>query len=112
MRGFAFSVDMLYGVIVVVLLFSILTNAIQPAAVSQNVFLFIQAKDAAMDWFYRTPVADSALLSQCPSDDGLPSTFLKPCACDSAFRPAVTTSLLDPSDPSSWVTQTVCVVAP
>lgn len=109
MRGFAFSVDMLYGTLIVVLLFSILIHAAKPVEIPQQSLLQIQAKDAVLVWFYSTPNQYNNppnILTACPLNN------TKPCACDTGFRPRVTTSILNPSLSGSWVSQQVCVVSP
>ncbi len=99
-RGFIFTVDMIFGALVVVLLVSILLNSSRPPIPLTQTFLQIQAKDASMAWFYGAP----------PSDPSNP--FDKPTACDFAFRPNVTTVPLDPSSALSWIYQQNCVVLP
>ena len=110
MRGFAFTVDMLFGALVVILLFSILIHAAKPTNVPQQALLQIQAKDAVMVWFYSTPDAytfpPSGYRLSCPS------VGVSSCACDTAFRPNVTTSYQDPTISTSWIVQQVCVVTP
>lgn len=105
MRGFIFTIDMVYGAIIVILLFSLLVHASKPSFAPQQQILQIQAKDAVVEWFYSSPDADGALPSTCGS-------LFKPCACDIGFRPRVTTVPLDPFVPSDWVEQMVCVGSP
>ncbi len=100
-RGFVFSVDMVYGAIVVVLLFSLLIHASKPMYSPAQQLLQIQAKDAVVAWFYGGPDGSSSC-----------SASLKSCACDIGFRPLVTTTPLDPTDQFDWAVQTVCVESP
>jgi|GEM_PF-6775309 len=110
MRGFVFTVDMLYGALVVVLLFSILINTQSSSYTLQVALLQIQAKDRVMEWFYSTPDAYAVYP---PGLSGLcDAAGDKLCSCDTAFRPMVTTAELNPSLPGSWVRQTICVVSP
>jgi len=106
MRGFVFSIDMLYGAAIIVLFFSILVSVPTSVTIPQHQMLQLQAKDAAMAWFYSSPGPDPLLVDDCPSSG---DQF---CACDVAFRPNVTTSPLDYSASSDWSVQTVCVVSP
>ncbi len=101
MRGFVFTIDMVYGAIAIVLLFSILIHANQPSFSPQHQILQIQAKDAVMNWFY----------GGVPGSDKCPAVS-SACACDTGFRPRVTSDPLSPSLPSSWVQKEVCVGAP
>lgn len=112
MRGFVFTIDMLYGALVVVMLFSILLNASKPAEIPTQALLQMQAKDAVMNWFYSTPDADPSLVSQCPVITSATPSPAPSCACDIGFRPKVTTTFSPPNAGSSWVSQTVCVVSP
>ena len=110
MRGFAFTVDMLYGALVVLLLFSILINTQSNSYAPQMTLLQIQAKGRVMEWFYSTPdryvTYPPGLAGSCPSSGD------KLCSCDLAFRPRVTTTFSPPNNAGSWVSQTICVVSP
>lgn len=98
MKGFAFTIDMVLGILVVVLLASILVRTATPTEAGPNVWLQIKAKDAAMSWFYGAPASTPT------------NPLNKPFACDVAYRPLVTTTPLDPAQPSSWSSQSNCVV--
>mgnify|MGYP001561774019 FL=1 len=99
MRGFVFSIDVVMGVIAVILMLLFLSQSIQPVTPNPHVMLQLQAKDAALAWFY------GALYVP-------PDTTNKSYACDIAFRPVVGTVPLDPALGSSWVSQETCVVSP
>lgn len=101
MRGFVFTIDMVYGAIAIVLLFSILIHSNQPSFSPQYQLLQIQAKDAVMNWFYGGAPGANA----CPAVSSA-------CACDTGFRPRVTSDPLLPNVNNSWVSQQVCVGAP
>lgn len=106
MRGFVFSIDMLYGAAIIVFFFAILSSVPTSVSIPQHQMLQLQAKDAALAWFYSSPDPDPLLMDACPlSGDQF-------CACDTAFRPRVTTNPLSYSTLSDWSVQTVCVVSP
>lgn len=102
-RGFVFSLDVVMGGIAVILMLLFLAHSIQPTSPNSHVLLQVQAKDAALAWFYSSPTST-----------GDPSPPLnKQYACDTAFRMHVTTEPIDiPFDSADWVVQKVCVVAP
>lgn len=103
MRGFAFSIDMVFGALLVILLVSLFSQTLHPSIVDSYTPLQIRAKDAAMEWFYSHP--DAQINPSIP-----PGT---PHACSIGFRPRVdSTAVLSPSDSSDWVFQTECVTAP
>ncbi len=101
MRGFIFTIDMVYGAVVVILLFSLMIHASKPPFFPQQQLLQIQAKDQVLAWFYGAAPG----LDQCGAS-------FKACACDTGFRPAVTTAPLSPNALGSWVSRTVCVESP
>ena len=91
---------MVFGILFVVLLFSLYAHVVTPSPDYAPVLRALAAKDEAMAWFYGASV----------STESIPANV--PFACDVGFRPQVTAVPLDPSDDASWISQTLCVGAP
>ena len=103
MRGFVFSIDVVFGAIAVILMLFFLSQSVQPVTPNPHVLLQLQAKDAALAWFYSSPTSTPPPI--------IPAG--KQYACDTAFRMSVTPDFMDTSfSPTDWVVQKVCVVSP
>ena len=100
MRGFVFTLEMMYGVLVVAFFFTIVVSIIQPQETLSFSSLQIRAKDATMEWFftgnYTNPLTP-------------PNVEF---ACDLGFRPVVTTAMQDPLLTDNWSSKVNCVVRP
>ncbi len=96
MRGFVFSIDMALAATGVVLLFLILVQSVNSPMDSRALGPLL-AQDATMGWIFSSPSSSSPPL---PSSDEY--------YCDTGFRPRVTVELLDPLDPTDWVSQSNC----
>ena len=100
MRGFVFSLDMALAAVGVLLLLSILIQGVDFPTPSGQTMGRIVAKDATLAWLYtNTP---SALPTPAPSQ----------YACDTGFRPQISTAPLNPNVSTDWVIQENCVVIP
>ncbi|MDP2666991.1 MAG: hypothetical protein Q8P05_05835 [Candidatus Diapherotrites archaeon] len=99
-KGFIFTIDMVFAALLVILLLVIISTSLNPLPSKLSVSLELEARDAAIAWFYGDPTPNPTIPPNAEY------------ACDVAFRPIVTTNLLNPSDSSSWDSMTRCVVAP
>ncbi len=112
MRGFVFTIDMLYGALAALLLLSLFSQAFQHPPISKYTLLQIQAKDKVIEWFYTSPTTVSLPQCEQPNPPAPPICPDKAFSCDFGFRPKVTTTFLDPTLSSSWVYQVQCAVEP
>ena len=99
MRGFIFTMDVIFASLLVILTLIALSTTTNSASTS-DITLQLAAKDATFAWFFGGVISNPTIVP--------PQEY----ACDVGFRPIITTQLLDPASSNSWVQQKSCVVKP